>query len=167
MIINKYKDIIKTFISIIIPKLSMNDRGIQKIISKHKFILAVFFVFYLFLAVCFYYLMPIINKFLFGSGYVQYYVLSKYYAIAFFFIVPVTFLGYYSQVNKRRVSILASGLFFQVFRIVINVLCILKLGLLGAVFAYNFLLLALFVLNYISILFEEFVKQESVPVRKN
>ncbi|MCK9378664.1 MAG: oligosaccharide flippase family protein [Candidatus Moranbacteria bacterium] len=155
LLANKYKDIAKVFVSVAIPKMSVMNYGIKSIVFIYKKLFIVMMLISALMASVYFVLVPIVNKFLFGDVYVEYYDISRYYALAILFIIPTIFFGYYAQASKKRLTILVSGPIFQVIRLGMSLFLIYKFKLIGAVISYNLLILVLFFLNFATILYEE------------
>lgn len=133
----RIKDAIRSFSSMLVPKMTLEKNSFSKILVLHKRTLLLMLAVIFLAGIIFYFAVEYMNSLLFSSTYETYFHLSRWYIITVILSVPLTIMGYYLYAKKNTYALTLSNTLFHVMRIVLNVFCIYFFGLIGAVAAYN------------------------------
>lgn len=151
----KFKAFLKPFFNLFIPKMvNVNEKIFSIIKSKSKLIIlstASIFV----ICAFYYFFIEFFEEIFFGQNYAGYYQYSKYYVILLIFFIPLSIFSKYVYAKKYEDIIFATSIYYPLIRIGINIIFIIKLGLLGAVISYNLNIVIWFLFYFFGLYFKE------------
>lgn len=133
----KMKEIFKVVISVLFPKLSKEKRDIKEIFSEKKKVLFLSFFLVALISAAFFLSIQPLNRIIFGTKYLGFYELSRYYSISVAITPFLVFLGYYVQAKKDYRAILSANTIYPLLQLAICAISISFFGLMGGVIAYN------------------------------
>lgn len=146
LIATKIKDVVKSFMSMLFPKMSAFGGNFSDFTKIHKKkLMPAFFV----LSVCsvvYFLAIPMLNRLMFTDEYSRFSYLSQIFAVTVFLSVPLGFLGYYVNAKKNRFAIIITNPVFYIIRILLNLYLIVEFGLFGAAVAFNLSMIIWFIL---------------------
>jgi len=149
----RLKDFLKTFSSILLPKLAMSRLNFFEILKMHQNKLIYFSMAILLISIIYYMGIPYINLLLFTEKYAIYSYLSKIYVITILLSMPLSFMGIYFYAKRNKFAISLINPFFYLIKILINIFFIYEYGLLGAVIAFNVSMIVWFLLHLFGIFY--------------
>ncbi|KKW05359.1 MAG: Polysaccharide biosynthesis protein [Candidatus Moranbacteria bacterium GW2011_GWE1_49_15] len=133
----KAKDFMKPFFGLFLPKFSTMNGSIDGLVKQKKAMIIKASFLIAIMVIAYYFLIEWVNLLVFGSEYAAYYSYSKYYSVLLLLFVPLNILGKYVLAVKDKTTLLLSNVAYPIVRSILNVVFIYKLGILGAVVAYN------------------------------
>lgn len=151
----KTKDAVRSFSSMLVPKLILGKMTFWQLILCHRRIVLAMGAGIFLLGITFFLFIDTLNLLVFTNRYSDYLWLSRFYVVTILLSVPLTIAGYYIYAKQNIYALTLSGTVFYVFRILLNVFCIYFYGLLGAIAAYNLSMIALLFIYWWGIYHEE------------
>jgi O-antigen/teichoic acid export membrane protein len=133
----KIKDIEKSVISFLIPKISQEHVDIRRILKEKRVVLIGLSIFLVAASVLYYCVAPVLTNVLFSNKYAEFSYLSRYFVVTFILVLPGSFLAEYVQGKKNKFALTIYSVFFNIIRVVIFFIGIKYAGIVGAVVAYN------------------------------
>jgi len=151
----KIKDAIRSFASMLVPKLTLEEMNFLQLMHRHKKVILIIAISASIISVVFFLFVDTVNSLIFTDKYSMYSALSRAYAITLLLSIPLTVAGYYVYAKRNAYALMLSSTVFYALRIAMNIIGIYFYGLIGAVVAYNLSMIVLLFIYWWGIYHEE------------
>lgn len=157
----KLKDLTKSIGIMFIPKIAITEIKLSDLFRTHKIKILIMILIVFIFSSLYYFFIPNINELFFSDKYSSYSYLSRFFSITVFLSAFLSLFSYYNSAKKNKFVIKITNPIFFSIKIILNTIFIYKLGLLGAVLAFNISMILWMVLFIFSTIYIEKVRFSS------